>query len=401
MKRNMALLGAAVFLGAAGGAFAQEKGFTVSGLFDSTVTMQAGAGDAPDFSWGVEEYANLRLQAKLRERAVFYGAFNLIAASGLPAQAAAVHSAAQAQAAVGLGTSAFVAGENYTAGMELERLYFTLNGEYLDLSAGLMRIPFGYGQVFGPSDFLNPKNILLPDARPRAVLGGTVSAYPADSLKIAAFGAAPKDPLALDGGGGLAGLSADQHWDRASLQVLYAFESPKTGSPRGIHRAGMSVKADLELGFAADLLYTANPDTGADAGGLSASFGFDYSFFEGKLYILGEYLYNGEDSSSSSKSGNIFGFSNEHYLYASALYRFSDYTNVTLGCLWGFSDLSSRPLAGLEHELFQGFILSLSLQVPLDQDTFSTGGRGELGPLPPGSPSGGRFICTVKARLRL
>jgi hypothetical protein len=283
----------------------------------------------------------------------------------------------------------------------LERLYFRLQGDTLDFDGGLMRIAFGYGQVFGPSDFLNPKNPLIPGARPRAVLGGTLSAYPLDSLKLRVFGAAPKDPLALEGGGGLAGFSGDHHWDRASVQALYAFESPKEASLLGIHRCGLSLKADIELGFTADMLYTYNPENGAGIDGLAFSGGWDYSFLKGEWYVQAEYLYNGAASSTSAGSGNLAGFSGRHFLYTGAAWLYSDYTSFTLACLSGFSDFSFTPILSAEHELFQGFTLSLSAQAPMDRDLFSgDGSRGELGPIPPDASGGSRFILTAKARLR-
>ncbi|MDR1863024.1 MAG: hypothetical protein LBQ67_03790 [Treponema sp.] len=399
MKVSITVVWVTAFLGAAAGIV--PEGLAFSGTLDSSVTLAAGAGGAPDFSMGLEEFLNLRFQGKLREGAAFYGAVNAAAVSGLAAQTAAALGAGNAAAYPGLTPSSVTAGENYAAALELERLYFTLNGEYLDASAGLMRIPFGYGQVFGPSDFLNPKNPLVPDARPRAVLGGALAAYPLDSLKLRLFGAAPKDPLSLEGGGGLAGLSGDKHWDRASLQALYAFESPKDGSPWGVHRCGLSLKADLELGFAADLLYTYNREDGTGLEGLSFSGGFDYSFPGGRWYVLAEYLYNGSASSTSAGGGNPVGFSREHFLYTALSRLYSDYTTVTAACLSAFSDISFVPIMSVEHEVFQGFTLSLSGKVPLDRDLFSgDGNRGELGPLPPGASRGSRFILTAKARLR-
>jgi hypothetical protein len=391
-----------VLLAAGGALYAEAQGEALmefSGVLDSTVNMGAGAGTAPDFFYGLEEYANLRMQAKLRDGISFYGALNLTAAAGSSAAAAAALGAGNSAVYPGLGASAFTAGENYAAGLELERLYFRLKGESLDFDGGLMRIAFGYGQVFGPSDFLNPKNPLVPDARPRAVLGGTLSAYPLDSFKLQLFGAAPKDPLNIEGNGGLAGLSGDKHWDKASVQALYAFESPVEGARWGIHRCGLSLKADIELGFAVDLLYTYNreADTGID--GLSFSGGFDYSFLDGKCYVQAEYLYNGAASSTSVRSGNLTGFSGEHFLYTGLTWLYSDYTRFTLACLAGFSDISFVPILSAEHELFQGFTLSLSAQAPLDRDLFS-GDRGELGPIPPGASGGSRFLLTAKARLR-
>jgi len=367
---------------------AQE--ITVSGLLDSTISMRAGAGDAPAFSFGIEEYANLRMQARIRDRAVVYGAFNLIAAAGDYAEAVA--------GASGISPTAFAAGENYIAGIELERLYFRLNGETASLDGGLLRLPFGYGQVWGPSDFLNPKNPLKPDARPRAVLGGAASWYPVDSLKLLGFGAAPRDPFSHSGGT-LVGLSMDQHWDKASVQVLYSFESPKSGSDRGIHRAGLSVKADVVIGLVMDALYAYNDEAGTKLNGLSFSLGADYSFFDGDLIVLAEYLYNGAVSSTSLGSGGSF--SNENYLYTSLTWRFSDYTNISAALISCFDDVSFTPVISLNHDLFQGATLIVSAQIPLDRDLFyGDGNRGELGPLPPPYNTGRYFDCSTKLRLR-
>jgi hypothetical protein len=374
--------------------------FQFSGILDSKITAQRGAGNASS-SFGAEEYANVRVQAKIRDAAVFYGAFNFIAAAGSYAAAGSAASGPGNPGSAGSASVSFVTGDNYAGSMELERLYFRVNGNVADFEGGLMRLASGYGQVFGPSDFLNPKNPLNPDARPRGILGASLSTYPVDSFRLRFYGAAPKDPLRIDGGGGLAGLSTDKHWDRASLQVLYTYETPLDFSRFGKHRAGLSLKADFELGFTADLLYTVNPEKTAAIQGLSASGGFDYSFYEGKFLVLAEYLYNGEDSSTSTKTGNIYGFSCEHYLYISLKYLINDFTSLTTASLLNLSDFSARPILGVEHELFQGLTLSVSAQFPLDHYAFTgSGGRGELGPIPPGTGGTSRFIFTAGARLR-
>ncbi|MCL2761862.1 MAG: hypothetical protein FWD36_01465 [Treponema sp.] len=370
-----------------------------SGILDSTVALRAGAGEAAAFSFGIEEYANIRMQARLREQAVFYGAFNVIAAAGdYAADAAMLAAFTDAATPPGINSTAYVYGENYIAGIELERLHFRLNGEIADFDGGLMRIPFGYGQIWGPSDFLNPKNPLKPDARPRAILGGAVSFYPSDFFKLLGFGAAPQDPFSPNEGF-IAGLSADYHWDKMSLQGLYSFELPKPGSQWGIYHAGISVKADLEAGLVMDALYTYNHEANTKIDGLSFSIGADYSFFNGSLIVLAEYLYNGETSSTALGFGG--GFSNNHYLYTGFTWRFNDFTNAGLALISGFDDVSFTPVVSVHHELFQGATLMVSAQLPLDRDLFSgDGNRGELGPLPPGSPIGRYFDCSVKLRLR-
>jgi hypothetical protein len=373
---------------------------TVSGLLDSSVSLQAGAGDAPVSSCGFEEYANLRMQAKLRDKAVVYSAVNLIAAAG--------NYAANAKEMAGLGTDSplnptlYVYGENCIAAVELERLYFRLSGESVNFDGGLMRLPFGYGQVWRPSDFLNPGNPLKPDARPRAILGAAFSWYPTEETKLLTFYSAPRDPFSQKDNGSFLGLSFDKHWNKASIQILYCFETPKAYSNHGIHRAGLSIKADMEVGLLMDILYTYDYDAGAEPDGLSFSAGADYSFFDGKLIVLAEYLYNGEKSSTAfNAEKNLFGFSNNNYLYTNFTLRFNDYTNISAAVVFGFDDISFTPVITLNHDLFQGAALIISAQVPMDCGLFSgDGNHGELGPIPPGRNGGRYFECAAKIRLR-
>jgi hypothetical protein len=386
MKRLMVLY---LFLGFAGTVHF-VSGQELSGVVDSTVNYAAGAGDAPSHSFGLEEYANLRLRLRTGEKAIFYAAFNLFAISGNYLESAALLGSLNQNSY--FASTPFVYGQNYAAGMELERLYFRINGDYVDTEAGLLRINFGYGQVWGSSDFLNPRNPLFPNARPRGILGADVSVYPVDSLKLMFFAAAPKNPLESGGAGFLPGFSLDKHWDRASIQGLYAFETP--GSESGIHRFGFSLKADLELGFVADALYTLENGKSEGVQGLSAGAGFDYSFLDGDLYVLSEYLFNGDSSATAYGFGGSW--MNHHYLYAMALYRFNDYCSASLATVFCFDDLSFSPFATVNYELFQGFSLNLSVRLPLDQDSLSDGKAGELGPV----NSGARLIVNAGAKLR-
>jgi hypothetical protein len=210
------------------------------------------------------------------------------------------------------------------------------------------------------------------------------------------FTAAPKDPLNSKGEGFLFGLLGEHHWDRLSLQGVYAFETPQDTSASGVHRVGLSIKVDWEVGVFADLLYAWNPSAGADIDGLSASAGLDYSFFDGKFYALIEYLLSGTDSATSRQEIRT-GFSHRNYLYASIHYSFTDYTNAGIACLAGFDDMSFAPIVTVEHELFQGLILSLSGRFPLDKNMVSgAGDPGELGPVTARSHA----LITIKARLR-
>ena len=361
----------------------------LSGVFDSTVNYSLGAGAAPSHSWGIEEYANLRLRVPAGEKAVFFAAVNLIAMTGNKLQAAAL----PAPPGFPLLSTPLVYGQNFAAALELERLYLRINGDYLDAELGLLRLNFGYGQIWGSSDFLNPRNPLVTNARPRGVLAGNISFYPADSLKLNFFAAAPKDPLEAEGGGFIPGLLLDQHWDRLSLQFIYSYETPLAASGWGIHRFGLSLKADLELGFVVDALYSLNPVNVSGIDDFSIGAGYDYSLLGGDLYLLFEYLFNGKSSATALGHGGAF--RNRHYLYGTALYRFNDYSNMSLSAVFCFDDLSFSPFITFNYDIFQGFSLNLTARLCFDAKDFGGTKAGELGPV----NSQTRF--TVDAGLRL
>jgi len=361
---------------------------------ETSVSFQAATEDAPNFFSGFEEYANIRFQSKIRGNAAVYGAVNLIAASGIYAVNAKEMAALGTSS--GLNSTSYVYGENYIAGIEIERLYFRLSGESVSFDGGLMRLPFGYGQVWGSSDFLNPKNPLKPDARARAILGAAFFWYPTEETKLLTFYSAPRDPFSQKGDGSFLGMSFDKHWNKASVQTLYCFETLKPDSDYGIHRAGLSVKADLELGLVIDTLYTYNRDAETKLDGLSFSAGADYSFVDGKLIVLAEYLYNGETSSTAfNYETNLLGFSNNNYLYTSLTWRFNDFTNISAALISGLDDVSFTPVITLNHDLFQGATLTITAQAPMDRALFFCDDRrGELG------PRGYYFYSSARIRLR-
>ncbi|MCL2802051.1 MAG: hypothetical protein FWD28_09870 [Treponema sp.] len=322
---------------------------TISGILDSTVSVRADA-DSEKVTAGLEEYANIRFQSRIQDRAVVHGAVNLIAASG--------------DYALNLAGAGASIGDNFVAVLELERLYFRLRGEHIDMDAGLFRLPFGYGQIWSPCDFLNPKNPLKPDARPRAVMGAAFTWYPIDELKLLGFYTMPRDPFSNEGNGSSFGFSLDKHWEKASIQMLYSYETPDTGSANGIHRAGISLKADIEIGFVVDALYTYNYEAQTELDGLSLSVGADYSLIDGNLILLAAYLYNGENSSTA------IDLPYKHNIYAGLTWRFSDFTNLSAALIMSLQDTSYTPLITFNHDLFQGAALTISVQAPFDNDSF-------------------------------
>jgi hypothetical protein len=288
----------------------------------------------------------------------------------------------------------------------------------VDASIGLQRLAFGYGQAWSPTDFLSPRNPLVPDARPRGALAAAFAWYPADEFKLLAFAAAGKDPLQADGDGALVGGSGEYHGNRVSVQSLYAYEAPTGVYRDGLHRFGISIKADAVVGMAVDALYTDDGGNRTGLRGLQASAGVDYSFLDGDLYALCQYLYNGggalapgdglgdlyaeadwdelppglrTPASGVDFGGGYSGLSRRDYLYVALTYRVDDYSSVTASAVVSLDDASLAPVLAVEHEPFQGASVGLTVRLPIDgPDT------GELGPV----NTGERLGVTAKAKLR-
>jgi hypothetical protein len=145
------------------------------------------------------------------------------------------------------------------------------------------------------------------------------------------------------------------------------------------------------------MLYTLDPASPKGIDGLSAGAGFDYSFLDGRLYLLAEYLFNGAASSTALGPENSAGFSGEHFLYWMIRYGFNDYTSLSAAEIFCFTDCSFSPVLRLDYEIFQGLTLNLSARVPLDKTVFPGGGeKGELGP----ENSKTRIFISAGARLR-
>jgi hypothetical protein len=160
----------------------------------------------------------------------------------------------------------------------------------------------------------------------------------------------------------LFGLSVDRHGLKSSVQALYSYETAIKGYDYGTHRVGLSIKADIEIGLVMDTLYTYDSEKATGLDGLSFSMGADYSFVNGKLIVLGEYLFNGEASSTAFGYGGYF--PNRHYLYSGFTWIFNDFTNMNSALISSFDELSLTPVITVNHELFQGATLTLSTQIP-------------------------------------
>lgn len=339
-----------------------------------TIEGKAGAGidDGGKGTYSLEEFSNLRLNAYVGEKAVIHVAANLVASSGDT--------------------------HDLALNAELERMYFSLSGEKADFDAGLMRLPFGFGQGFCPVDIYAMPNPLHPDARSRGVLAAAVSMYPADTLKFRGFLVDGDDafdirdsPMFASVNRPSTGISAEMHIAALSAQTLFVYDIPESAGGSSRKRIGVSLKFDLVTGFAIDALYTI-PEESRDTGEcIEAAISADWSFASGKVYMLGQYFYNGDGDIESIDANPVF--IGKHYAMGTLNWQYSDYTSFTGGATVALDDLSLVPNASVTHEPFQGMTVTLSLRVPLDG---GAGSNSEFGP----ERSASRGSVSIGAKLK-
>lgn len=338
-------------------------------------------------AWNFYQGANLRFKAAAGEFGTVNGAFNLRAWS-----ADAPDAYLELASLAGADTRSLRA--ELATSAEIERLYLTLRGENADLDAGLMRLAFGYAPAFRPTDIVNPPNPLYPDARPRGVLGLSLSAYPAGDAKIQAF-AATRGQASLDSSGTgsdgpagavgdpvrpLVGLSADLNARRFSLEPVYFARFPVSLGEKPDQYAGFSLKVEAGAGLTLEVLWSNEDRDAALADSLTAAAGADWSAFDAKLYLLGQYLWNGPGSRGVN---GVASLSDRHYGFARIGWQWDDYTNFGISALGNLEDGSMMPALTLSHEPLQGLIVSLTGRLAVD----AAGNDGEFSPL--GSGSGG------------
>ncbi|MCA1950951.1 MAG: hypothetical protein LDL24_10280 [Treponema sp.] len=365
----------------------------------------------PENHFGLEQYANLRLKASIGDYGALVASLNLFTYSGAWAQNALAMNPEKE--------------EFYTGTIDIDRLYYQIRGDQLATDIGILRISFGYGQIFRPTDFLINPNPLNPDARPRGILGVGFSWYPSDTMKAYVFGTGPQDVSETWGRTALAGIASDVHGPFWSIQSLYAFQAGKPAFMLGplqlhestsdpVHRFGTSIKYDGPIACILEALYTFDTEwnrTGKYYNqewrwyqGLELAAGVDFSLFDGRFISTGQYRYNG---GSALKNGDrvdalysgtwatiapdkgrpfklnipIRELNHQHYMAFAAIWKIDDYTIMNMHSLVALEDASFLTTLGFEYTLFQGCGFHVSGQMPLDMNTFdSNAWYGELGP---------------------
>jgi hypothetical protein len=379
-----------------------------SGLSESLVRSSLGYSynETSNNLFEIEQYANLRMKAPVGERGNFISSVNFYIQSGSS------------------NVDENNAGTYYSSIIDVDRLYYQIKGDSFTTDVGILRLSFGFGQIFRPSDFLihpNPRN---PDARPRGVLGFISNWYPKDTLKMSFFGIGPYDTTETGGRTSLAGMVSERHGNHWSVQGLYTIQAGRPAVKFGsvtirdatnepVHRFGSSIKYDGPVSIVLDALYTLDmywlrTQTYYTRDwmwyrGLEAALGVDFSFNDGKFIITGQYWYNGGSALESEESIDVLytqSWSNivpeqrsinvnlplsdlnrMYYVIINGIYKIDDYTLFGTNSLIALEDGSFLCSFNIDHTLFQGTTISLLSRIPIDITMlYPSGWYGELGP---------------------
>lgn len=300
--------------------------------------------DRGEFTWGWNNYLNLRIKANIGEYLNFGVAFNINMLAGNYTDLYNYYGQGAKAMLIGafLGNPTkgvppdptllsftnqnffsipFYYGSTYIGSFNFDRLYFKAGNQYFDIETGLIRIPRGYGYSFSPLDLFNPKNPLNLKARPEGKLALIATFYPLSMWKIEAFTVAPDNPIEQKGWGFKFGTATKFNIDKFDFEFLYGLFLPdielvkdpvELGLPEYTnndftHIAGFSLKADIEIGLFVEALYRFEHRalwTGYYYGkkfyawrGLEASIGIDYTInipaTYASIYFLAEYMFNG------------------------------------------------------------------------------------------------------------
>jgi hypothetical protein len=373
--------------------------FLVNGTYTSSFDVENRRtypqGDGA-FSQGWLNVANLRLRSTVTGSLSLYVSASITAPTGFYAEA------------LGADVDA-----------ELERLYLKAGTDSLDVEAGLIRVARGYGTVFSPLDFLNPRNVtdtLDPVGRPPGRWGVHASLFPGDLWRVDAFGLAPEDPAEDELLGSLLGAGTTFSNEGVTCDLLGVILLPEAGphgaaAPPYLSKSpgavlGFAVKADVEVGLFAEAIYRFEREVFADGGaykGLEAAVGVDYTI--GDLYLLTEYeffgpgpagwrsgldtLYTGSDWEDASplQRLSLFDpsvrpelFARHDYLFALARLTVAQGLRAGLSCLAGLDDVSGLVTAFAEADVLQGLTVQARFLQPLDRRLLDSGApAGEWG----------------------
>ncbi len=300
-------------------------------IFDTTHKTDYFDKEYQAFSWGLNNYLNLRMKADINKYLTFGMAININMFAGNYTDNYRTYFAQMSSSVVdpltmmlesdNLFSIPFYYKSTYIGSFDLERLYFKVGNDYFDIESGLVRLAKGYGLFFSPTDFFNPVDPLNPNARPEGKLALIATFYPMDMWKIETFAVAPNNPVKSDGWDFKFGASTEFNIDKLNFQFLYTLFLPEMAYQKDqedesypkytnndfSHIVGFSMKADIEVGLFIDTIYRFDHKAIREKSyygkefylyrGLEFAIGVDYTIqipgTHSSIYLLLEYMFYG------------------------------------------------------------------------------------------------------------
>jgi hypothetical protein len=268
----------------------------------------------------------------------------------------------------------------------VDRLYLKFPVSKADVILGKQRIAWGSGAIFRPTDRFNRPNPLSLSGRKEGINALVTEVFVSD-LSTLEFIIAPADIFKrIDDEINLEHLKYSKFASRFMFNRFktdMAFSYQYDGELKD-HIYGLDIKGDLKLGYHLETVFVNNRDA-SNAGNHALEqseetknywqsvLGLDYSF-QGKWFLLGEYLYNGSGRKKGtalpvSSFSLLEEFKYRHYLYSQVLYQHDIFLGANLSLLWNMVDRSLILSPGISYSLFQNTDLNLYSQIFFGDET--------------------------------
>lgn len=259
----------------------------------------------------------------------------------------------------------------------IDRLYIKFPISSVDVILGKQRIAWGSGIIFRPTDSFNKPNPLSLSGRKEGVNALVAKVFVGD-LSAVDFIIAPANVSPyIDDEISPEYLKYSKFASRFTFNKFrtdVAFSYQYDGGAQN-HTYGLDMKGDVVLGYHIETVFINSRDKSVENMKKlwRSVLGLDYSF-QGKWFLVGEYLYNGsgeakETELDESSFSLLEEFKYKHYLFSQVSYQHDILLWANVFLLWNMVDKSFILSPGISYSLFQNTNLDLYCQVFFGDDT--------------------------------
>ncbi len=284
----------------------------------------------------------------------------------------------------------------------VDRLFFRWEEGGTRLTLGRQRIAWGMGYAFSPLDQFNPPNPIDPTAPRQGVDALVFRRSTGDLSYLSLVGVLPET---IDGNrkiistdpavGGIWGTNIGN----TDLSLSYLSDPVKED-----HQWGIAAKGDLGVGWHLEGVYQRpwETNTGPAEGAPAKSqwlgvLGLDYSFLDGKVLSMVEYLYDETGEPDPARYNHDLRLTGQRqtlgtrYLFSQVSYQVDEFIGLSLSALANLVDRSGTVQPALNWQVDDNTRVDLGVAVPVgDQGT-------EFKPIIWGQPALDALL-TIKAR---